>query len=85
MTTTRCQIFNWTLIPLTLVVLFFSLPVELVQNKWLAPYLTKEAEIKTLYLMAYAITLCHLHYGYRMVIELARALFFAIDKCLNSN
>ena len=63
MTSTRCEIFNWVLIPLTVVVYLFSFGVNENINK----YLTPEAEVNALYFLSFLITISHIHYGICMV------------------
>ena len=65
MTSTRCEIFNWALIPLTLVVSLFS---YLNRIDTFGIYLTRDLEVASLYFMAVLVNLSHLHYGICMVI-----------------
>ena len=62
MTSTRCEIFNWALIPLTLTVGLFSF-----KPNNLSHILTREYEVYALYLMALIVTIQHIHYGICMV------------------
>ena len=71
MTSTRCQIFNWTLIPLTITVFLFTYPLE---QTSLGPYLTKTSEAYALYFMVVLVTLAHIHYGICMVTTRSLAL-----------
>ena len=59
MTSTRCQIFNWTLIPLTFVVALFSINFK---ETGIQKYLTAQAEVYSLYFMVVLVTLAHIHY-----------------------
>jgi ethanolaminephosphotransferase len=52
MTSTRCEVFNWILIPLTIVVGLSNL-------KFIKGYY----EVYFLYFMAVLVTLSHVHYG----------------------
>ena len=63
MTSTRCEIFNWALIPLTAIVTLLTLP----QFDSLKTILNKEVEVFLLYSMAVIVTLQHVHYGICMV------------------
>lgn len=71
MTNTRCQIFNWTLIPLTITVFLFTYPLE---QTSLGPYLTKTNEAYALYFMVVLVTLAHIHYGICMVRQISKHL-----------
>jgi len=64
MTSTRCEIFNWALIPLTGVVVLFTNPY--IYSLSIA--INKELEVLMLYAMAVLVTLQHVHYGICMVI-----------------
>lgn len=68
MTSTRCEIFNWCLIPLTLVVAAFSFK-PLPSESPLGALLTSQAEVNALYFMAFLVTISHIHYGICMVRE----------------
>lgn len=70
MTSTRCNIFNIGLIPLTLVVGLFTIPF----SGPLAVMLTKQAEVYTLYSMVVLVTLLHVHYGICMVRQICKHL-----------
>ncbi len=63
MTSTRCEIFNWALIPLTAIVALLTLPLF----DSLKTVLNKEVEVFLLYSMAVLVTLQHVHYGICMV------------------
>jgi len=63
MTSTRCEIFNWALIPLTGVVVLFTNPY--IYSLSIA--INKELEVLMLYAMAVLVTLQHVHYGICMV------------------
>lgn len=64
MTSTRCEIFNWCLIPLSIIVFLFSFNFE---SAILNSILTQQAEVYALYFMAILVTLSHIHYGICMV------------------
>ncbi|CAF0742201.1 unnamed protein product [Brachionus calyciflorus] len=71
MTSTRCQIFNWTLIPLTFIVGLFTVNLE---STSIQKYLTAQAEVNALYFMVVLITLAHIHYGICMVQQICQHL-----------
>lgn len=63
MTSTRCNIFNIGLIPLTLVIGFFTIPM----GGHLATLVTRQNEVYALYAMVVLVTIQHVHYGICMV------------------
>lgn len=67
MTSTRCQIFNWTLIPLTTIVIAFTAPFQ-------QSYMTAKNERIALYFIAILVTLAHVHYGICMVRQISKHL-----------
>lgn len=73
MTSTRCEIFNWCLIPLTLVVTAFSFK-PLPSESPLGALLTSQAEVNALYFMAFLVTVSHIHYGICMVRQICKHL-----------
>jgi len=64
MSSTRCELINWFLIPLSAVVL----------SSLLIPGLPSEAEMCMLYLLAIVYTIFHIHYGVCVVIQMANHL-----------
>ena len=79
MTSTRCEIFNWALIPLTAVVTLFTCPYIYSLNSGI----NKDLEIIMIYIMALVVTLEHIHYGICMVIKIV--IFFFICFKINFN
>lgn len=71
MTSTRCEIFNWVLIPLTFAVTLFTYPGWNAQTN---KFLTREVEIYSLYLLALIATLSHIHYGICNVRQICKHL-----------
>lgn len=65
MTSTRCEIFNWALIPLTVIVTLFTFPFS--ESSFIYGVLNQRMEVFMLYLMAIIVTLQHVHYGICMV------------------
>jgi ethanolaminephosphotransferase len=71
MTSTRCQIFNWALVPLTLVVALFSYGHG---HATVGPYLTAANEVYALYIMCLLVTISHVHYGVCTVRQICKHL-----------
>lgn len=63
MTSTRCQIFNWLFLPLTLSIVLII--YEVIQA---------EQEKIVLYLLALLVTISHIHYGVCMVRQICNHL-----------
>jgi len=72
MTSTRCEIFNWALIPLTVIVTLFTFPFS--ESSFIYGVLNQRMEVFMLYLMAIIVTLQHVHYGICMVRQICNHL-----------
>lgn len=70
MTSTRCNIFNIGLIPLTIVVAIFCSPIYSQFPK----VFTKQSEVYLLYTLVVVVTVQHIHYGVCMVRQICKHL-----------